>query len=144
MLSCLSKQKIIVLIGYLLVSVGSWYSDYSDPSQLPPSQVQYNKSQEVDSMANLHSEVDEVRGVMAKNIEKVMEKGEKLSRLEERTAELDANASQFKRTGVQLQRRMWWRNQKMKIVLVGTVTVILTIIILVICWQKGVFKKKKH
>ena len=42
-------------------------------------------------MANLHSEVDEVKGVMAKNIEKVMEKGEKLSRLEQRTAELDAN-----------------------------------------------------
>ena len=44
-------------------------------------------------MSRLQSQVDEVKGVMSQNIEKVMERGERLDDLMDKTEELENSVS---------------------------------------------------
>jgi len=104
--------------------------------------VQFNKTREVDNMAELHGQVEDVKGVMNQNIEKILERGENLEQLQERTTQLNLNADRFQSQAVRLRRKMWWQNQKVVISLVVVSLLIVGIVSLIICWQEGVFKKK--
>ena len=42
-------------------------------------------------MAELHGQVEDVKGVMNQNIEKILERGENLEQLQERTTQLNLN-----------------------------------------------------
>ena len=44
-------------------------------------------------MSKLQSQVDEVKGVMTQNIEKVLERGDRLEDLMDKTEELEASVS---------------------------------------------------
>ena len=44
-------------------------------------------------MSELHGQVDDVKGVMNDNIEKILQRGENLQKLEQKTNELDLNVS---------------------------------------------------
>jgi len=83
-----------------------------------------------DKVSNLRSQVDDVRGVMSQNIERVMERGEKLDDLVEKTNDLEQNAVQFRQTSRKVKKKMWWKNTKMTLILVAVVVVIILIIIL--------------
>lgn len=73
-------------------------------------------------------QVDEVSSIMKDNIEKIMERGERLEDLEEKSDSLATNADQFWSTAKKMQSRMWWRNMRVKVLLVLVVLVILLII----------------
>lgn len=47
----------------------------------------------------LHSQVDEVKGVMVQNVESVLARGERLELLVDKTDALQMNAAQFQRQG---------------------------------------------
>ncbi len=51
---------------------------------------------ESDQMSQLQTQVDEVKGVMTQNIEKVMERGERLEDLIAQTNDLEAHVSRMK------------------------------------------------
>ncbi len=51
---------------------------------------------ESDQMGQLQTQVDEVKGVMTQNIEKVMERGERLEDLIAQTNDLEAHVSRMK------------------------------------------------
>ena len=61
----------------------------------------------------LRQEVDEVKDVMVHNIEKVLERGEKIELLVDKTDQLSAQSTRFKKSAVSLKRSMWWQNIKM-------------------------------
>lgn len=52
-------------------------------------------SKKNDNMSQLRSQVDEVKGVMTQNIEKVLERGERLDDLMDKTTELEASVSKW-------------------------------------------------
>eukprot|EP00116_Pleurobrachia_bachei_P016490 sb/3476752/ len=85
-------------------------------------------------------EVDEVMGIMQNNIQRVIERDTKLTDINQRADQLQDGASQFKTTGQQLRRKMWWQNMKFKIVIAVIVIVILGVFIGVIVAQT----KKKN
>lgn len=73
-------------------------------------------------------QVDEVSNIMKDNIEKIMERGERLEDLEEKSDSLATNADQFWSTAKKMQSRMWWRNMRVKVLLVLVILAILLII----------------
>ncbi|RVE73936.1 hypothetical protein OJAV_G00036220 [Oryzias javanicus] len=75
-------------------------------------------------------QVDEVIGVMQENISKVIERGERLDDLQDKSESLSDNASAFSSRAKQLHRRMWWRDMKMKIIIALVVIALLLIIII--------------
>uniref|UniRef100_A0A8C6T997 Vesicle-associated membrane protein 4 n=1 Tax=Neogobius melanostomus TaxID=47308 RepID=A0A8C6T997_9GOBI len=79
---------------------------------------------------SVQSQVDEVIDVMQENISKVIERGERLDDLQDKSESLSDNASAFSSRAKQLHRRMWWRDTKMKMIIALVVIGLLLIIII--------------
>uniref|UniRef100_A0A1L8DUN5 Putative synaptobrevin/vamp-like protein n=1 Tax=Nyssomyia neivai TaxID=330878 RepID=A0A1L8DUN5_9DIPT len=77
------------------------------------------------------AQVDEVVGIMRVNVEKVLERDQKLSELDQRADALQHGASQFEQQAGKLKRKHWWANIKMMIIM-GVIGVVLLIIIIVL------------
>ncbi|KAL4658566.1 vesicle-associated membrane protein 3 [Arapaima gigas] len=78
------------------------------------------------------AQVDEVVDIMRVNVDKVLERDQKLSELDDRADALQAGASQFETSAAKLKRKYWWKNCKMWAILIA---VILIIIIIIIVWS---------
>ncbi|CAH2272714.1 vesicle-associated membrane 2 [Pelobates cultripes] len=76
------------------------------------------------------AQVDEVVGLMRVNVDKVLERDQKLSELDDRADALQAGASQFETSAAKLKRKYWWKNLKMMIIM-GVICAIILIIIIV-------------
>ncbi|KAJ6653073.1 hypothetical protein lerEdw1_010159 [Lerista edwardsae] len=68
--------------------------------------------------------------IMRVNVDKVLERDQKLSELDDRADALQAGASQFETSAAKLKRKYWWKNLKMMIIL-GVICAIILIIIIV-------------
>ncbi|XP_054705408.1 vesicle-associated membrane protein 3 [Grus americana] len=77
-------------------------------------------------------QVDEVVDIMRVNVDKVLERDQKLSELDDRADALQAGASQFETSAAKLKRKYWWKNCKMWAILIA---VVLIIIIIIIVWS---------
>ncbi|KAI8794665.1 vesicle-associated membrane protein 7 [Biomphalaria glabrata] len=84
------------------------------------------------AVATVQAQVHEVKEVMSQNIEKVLQRGERLEDLLDKSEELEAGAVNFSRTAKKIQKRYWWRNKKMTIILVVVALVVILIITLII------------
>ncbi|MEJ1273128.1 vesicle-associated membrane protein 2 [Cricetulus griseus] len=58
------------------------------------------------------AQVDEVVDIMRVNVDKVLERDQKLSELDDRADALQAGASQFETSAAKLKRKYWWKNLK--------------------------------
>ncbi|XP_037297247.1 synaptobrevin-1-like [Manduca sexta] len=81
-------------------------------------------------LAQTQAKVDEVVGIMRVNVEKVLERDQKLSELDNRADALQHGAAQFEQQAGKLKRKYWWQNLKMMLI-IGAIGVILLIIIIV-------------
>ncbi|CAO3681743.1 unnamed protein product [Umbelopsis vinacea] len=77
----------------------------------------------------VRQEVDQVINIMQDNIDRVVDRGANLSQLQSKTDDLQATTGQFRRSAVQVRKRMWWKDMKWRIVIVFTVLVIIGIIV---------------
>lgn len=50
---------------------------------------------------------------MVQNLERVLQRGERIELLVEKTEELQTNAATFRKTSTALKRHFWWRNMKL-------------------------------
>lgn len=75
------------------------------------------------------AQVDEVVGIMKVNVEKVLERDQKLSELDNRADALQQGAAQFEQQAGKLKRKMWWKNLKMMIIM-GIIGLVILIILI--------------
>ena len=54
---------------------------------------------------------------MVSNIEAIVDRGERIELLIDKTESLNTSSVNFRQTSQTLQRKMWWQNAKMKVVL---------------------------
>ncbi|XP_034260689.1 vesicle-associated membrane protein 3 [Pantherophis guttatus] len=78
------------------------------------------------------NQVDEVVDIMRVNVDKVLERDQKLSELDDRADALQAGAAQFETNAAKLKRKYWWKNCKMWVILV---TVVVVLLIIIIVWS---------
>ncbi|XP_078492816.1 vesicle-associated membrane protein 7-like [Ciona intestinalis] len=83
-----------------------------------------------DQLSTMQNQVGEVTGIMRQNIEKVIERGDKLDDLVDKTEDLQAGAATFKVTAKRIQRKYFWQNKKMLIIIIVIVLIIITLIVL--------------
>ncbi|XP_027806881.1 vesicle-associated membrane protein 1 isoform X1 [Marmota flaviventris] len=74
------------------------------------------------------AQVEEVVDIMRVNVDKVLERDQKLSELDDRADALQAGASQFESSAAKLKRKYWWKNCKMMIML-GVICAIIVVVI---------------
>ncbi|XP_054614089.1 vesicle-associated membrane protein 8 [Dunckerocampus dactyliophorus] len=79
---------------------------------------------------HVQGQVNEVKVILKDNIDKVLERGDRLDDLIGKTDDLQASADSFQRTSTRVARKYWWKNIKMMILIGVVVLVILIVIIL--------------
>ena len=77
-----------------------------------------------DAITNVQQDIDNVKGIMTENIERVLERGENIDLLVNKTDRLGVGAHDFRVRSRGLKRRMWWKNVKL-MALLGVVIVFL-------------------
>jgi len=92
---------------------------------------------EISKVASVQKKVNDVKGVMMENIERVLERGEKIELLVDKTDALHNQAEQFQRKGKQLRRAMCWQNWKWKILTISIIIVLIIVIFLIACFSGG-------
>lgn len=93
--------------------------------------------EEISKVAAVQKKVDEVKNIMVENIERVLERGEKIELLVDKTDNLRFQADKFHKTGRQLRSRMWWQSMRMKIIIVVIIILLAVIIFCAVCFSGG-------
>ncbi|CAL8278152.1 unnamed protein product [Merluccius merluccius] len=77
----------------------------------------------------VQGQVNEVKVILKDNINKVLERGDRLDDLMDKTGDLQATADTFQRTSTRVARKYWWKNIKMMII-IGVVVLFIVILII--------------
>lgn len=94
-------------------------------------------AEEISKTAAVLKQVNDVKGIMVENIEKVLARGEKIEVLVEKTDDLRVQAQRFQKEGRNLRNKFWWQNLRMKIVLALVVVLLAVIIFVLVCFSGG-------
>lgn len=87
------------------------------------------KAGQDDAFKNVQSEIDNVRDIMSQNIEQVLERGERIDLLVDKTDRLGGSARDFRVRSRGLRRRMWWKNVRLMVLLVVVVVFLIYLLV---------------
>eukprot|EP00946_MAST-07B_sp_MAST-7B-sp1_P004694 g4694.t1 len=93
----------------------------------------YNDNPNADPLSKVQNQIKDVKNVAMKNIEKVLERGEKIDLLVDKTDRMRNTAVKFHKTSRRLKNTMWWQNVKMWLIIVGVVGVVIFVIAAMAC-----------
>ncbi|KAH7659955.1 vesicle-associated membrane protein 7 [Dioscorea alata] len=96
----------------------------------------YSGDPNADRINRIKGEMSQVRNVMIENIDKVLERGDRLELLVDKTANMQANTFRFRRQTRRFNNTVWWRNVKLRATLVLVVLIVIYVVLAFIC--KGV------
>uniref|UniRef100_A0A8C5J1J1 Vesicle associated membrane protein 4 n=1 Tax=Junco hyemalis TaxID=40217 RepID=A0A8C5J1J1_JUNHY len=94
-------------------------------------------SDEEEDFFFVQNQVDEVIDVMQENITKVIERGERLDDLQDKSDSLSDNAAAFSKRAKHLRRQMWWRDCKMKAIIAMVVVILLPTMDILVALRAG-------
>lgn len=89
----------------------------------------------VEKMQEVHKQIDETTQVMQGNIERALERGERLGDLEAQTGQLAESSKQFHKNVKQAEQNLWMKNMKLAIYTALVGMIVLAIIIFAIWWS---------
>ncbi|KAG8185587.1 hypothetical protein JTE90_023287 [Oedothorax gibbosus] len=108
-----------------------WSSEGNDALSPPSRQPNPQQTAASKRLQHTQAQVDEVVGIMRVNVEKVLERDQKLSELDDRADALQQGASQFEQQAGKLKRKFWWKNCKMWAIIIGVILIIIIVIVVV-------------
>ncbi|KAL8616812.1 Vesicle-associated membrane protein [Nucella lapillus] len=109
------------------------YAMNSEFSRVLATQMRIASDMKGDQLTKVQDEVDELKGIMVRNIDQIADRGERLELLVDKTEDLNAHAVSFKKTSRGLARSMWWKNIKLLVIIAIVVIVLLYFIISAAC-----------
>ncbi|XP_013420361.1 vesicle-associated membrane protein 4 [Lingula anatina] len=83
-----------------------------------------------EKVQRVQEQVDDVVGVMKSNIGKVLDRGERLEDLQDKSDHLNSNSRLFQARARDVRSAMWWQNCKMKIIVMIVILIIFAVIII--------------
>ncbi|XP_071721558.1 vesicle-associated membrane protein 722-like isoform X3 [Rutidosis leptorrhynchoides] len=98
-------------------------------------EMQYcvDHQEEISKLSKVKAQVSEVKEEMLKNIEKAFDRGIKIDNLVDKTENLRFQAQDFHKVGTQIRRKMWLKNMKIKLIVLGIIIALILIIVLSAC-----------
>ena len=91
----------------------------------------YQDTKNINKIAEIQSDVDEIKVDMKENISKMVQSVDDTNKLQEKTDALKFETEDYKKNSVEVRKITWWQNFKLWIIL-GIVVLILIIIIIAI------------
>jgi hypothetical protein len=92
----------------------------------------YQDPKNISKIADLQSDVNSIKVDMRKNINKMVESVDDVNQLQEKSAALKFESTEYKQNSVEVRRLTWWQNFKMWIILGGVVLLLLIILICIV------------
>lgn len=79
--------------------------------------MRYYSSESSDKIAESQANLDRTREILIENVNKLLERGEKIEVMVEKTQHLSDEAVFMRKTAVKVKRHMWWKNFKMQLLM---------------------------
>ncbi|KAL9224430.1 hypothetical protein vseg_000461 [Gypsophila vaccaria] len=110
------------------------YGMNDDFSRVLSQQLDYfSNDPNADRINRLKSEMTQVRTVMIENIDKVLDRGERLELLVDKTATMQSNTLRFRRQTRRFQSTVWWRNCRLMFTTIIVLLIIIYIVLAFLC-----------
>ncbi|CAL1375022.1 unnamed protein product [Linum trigynum] len=93
----------------------------------------YSSDPNADRMNRLKGEMNQVRNVMIENIDKVLERGDRLELLVDKTSNMQGNTFRFRKQARRFRSTTWWRNVKLMIALIILLLVVIYGVLAFVC-----------
>ena len=105
-----------------------------DFSRVLQKQMDYfNGSPREDALGRVQEQISEVKDVAMKNIERVLQRGDKIELLVDKTDRMKNTAHKFHKTSKRLKNTMWWQNVKMWLMIILIVAVVVFFLASLFC-----------
>jgi len=101
----------------------------------------FSNDRNADKISKVKGEIEDAKTIMVKNIDKVLERGEKIEMLVSKTEDLNQQSQTFKKKSTQLKRKMCWQNTRLCCILIIVVTAIVLALVLLFMWHFGIISK---
>ncbi|MQL73023.1 hypothetical protein Taro_005376 [Colocasia esculenta] len=95
--------------------------------------------EEMNKLTQLRAQITEVKEITMGNIEKVLDRGDKIELLVDKTELLQFQADSFQKQGRQLRHKMWLQNLRLKLIVAGACLVLVIILWYITC--QGCFER---
>nr|GME04172.1 vesicle-associated membrane protein 714 [Ipomoea batatas]GME11213.1 vesicle-associated membrane protein 714 [Ipomoea batatas] len=93
----------------------------------------YSSNPSTDTFSRVRGEVGELRTIMVDNIEKILERGDRIELLVDKTSTMQDSAFHFRKQSKRLRRALWMKNAKLMAVLTCLIVLLLYLIIAAFC-----------
>ncbi|KAI3677332.1 hypothetical protein L1987_86957 [Smallanthus sonchifolius] len=93
----------------------------------------YSNDPNADRVNRLKGEMSQVRTVMIENIDKVLERGDRLEILVDKTATMQNNTLRFKKQSRRYRNAIWWRNVKLMFAFIFLLLVLVYVVVAFAC-----------
>ena len=92
----------------------------------------YNNRAEVDKLTNLKKELSELEEQALRNMDKVIERGERIEILVKKSETLADQSYDLKVTSGKVKNKMWWKNKKVMIGIIAIIVIVVIVIIIIV------------
>ncbi|KAK2380072.1 hypothetical protein P8452_36388 [Trifolium repens] len=93
----------------------------------------FSSNPSVDTLNRVRGEVGEIRTIMVDNIEKVLERGDRIELLVDKTATMQDSSFHFRKQSKRLRRALWMKNFKLLALLTCLIVLLLYFLIAACC-----------
>ena len=91
----------------------------------------FNNKAEVDKLSGLRKELSELEEQALRNMDKVIERGERIEILVKKSETLADQSLDLRDTSRKVKNKMWWKNKKVMIGIAAIIIIIIVVIIIV-------------
>lgn len=140
------KESFIKKFGHAAAMKAIAFSMNENFSKIIKERMDYYNSDNpsIDSIGNVQNQLEEVKDVMVQNIEKVLERGEKIELLVDKTDRLNQQAFRFESTSRNLRRTLWWKQIRTIACMTTAVALVIFFVASSACGGLDFHKCKKH
>lgn len=89
----------------------------------------YNNKTEVDKLSSLRKELSDLEEQSLRNMDKIIERGEKIEILVKKSETLAEQSYDLRDTSRKVKNKMWWKNKK---VMIGIALVIVIVVVIIV------------
>jgi vesicle-associated membrane protein 7 len=132
---CVAHKETALRVAFaFLESVASQLNrDFNSPKKLLKDRMDFHNNPANDKITNLRNEIDEVKDVMMENIDRVLQRGEKLDALTDKSTRLAETAQDFHKSARTLKRAFCMKHAKIVALIVVIILIIIIVVLLIAC-----------
>lgn len=127
------KNKFFETYGNAALNAVSYEYNTEFSRTLQQQMDYFSNDPNADAVTRVRGGMAEVKHIMIENIEKVLERGERIELLVDKTDHLSSEAFIFRKEARKLKNKMWWKNVKMIILIVIGLLLLLYIVLALSC-----------